>query len=196
MHSFRAYELSMPSWLCYRITPPSSSPGISLAPAHCVACPCFRQETSHFCTTFGFCLCQYSWLLIQTHICFLSLGAAWNKGKSDYFHSLGVGHILKRSKVNFLHVIFCTTGWYGGWKQHFYIPGLEICSLNYVWVAGLRQRRPGLFSCCSWGGLCFLATSTEKEKGKLFPQERVWNFKTLYFPATKSYTHVQLYIYI
>lgn len=56
---------------------------------------------------------------------FFSGGGAWNKVKTDYFCTLGVGHALNRPEVNFLHVIFCTAGWCGGWKQHFCVPGLE-----------------------------------------------------------------------
>lgn len=156
--------------------------------------PAYRQETSHFCSTFGFCLCQYSWLLMQTH-CIFFVGAAWNKGKSDYFCSLGVGHVLNRSKMNFLHVIFCTASSCGGWKQHFYIPGMENCSLNHVWVAGLKQRRPALFSSCSWGDL---ATSTEKEKEKeiISTGEGVEFENTLFSCHKKWHTYTTLHIHM
>lgn len=97
---------------------------------------------------------------------FFSGGETWNKGKSYYFCTLSVGHALNRPEVNFLHVIFCTAGWCDGWKQHFFVPHLETCSFNYVWVAGLKQKRPGLLSSCSWGGLYFLASSTEKQMEK------------------------------
>ena len=86
---------------------------------------------------------------------FFSGGEPWNKGKLDYFCTLGVGHALSRPEVKFLPVIFCTAGWCRGWKQHFCVPGLETCSLNVsvrseakeTWLVQLSLMRWALFSC-------------------------------------------------
>lgn len=46
------------------------------------------------------------------------------------------------------------------------------------------------------GCIFLLLVLKKRRQKKEFLQERVWNLKTLYFPATKNYTHIQLYIYI
>lgn len=163
----------MPSWLCYRITSPSSPLGIFLAPAHQVACPYLQAR--------DFSLLLHLWvsslqtfMITDTDSFFCPGGGGWNKGKSDYFCTPGVGHALNRPEVNFLRVIFCTVGWCSGWKQHFCVPHLETFSLTGVWVTGMKQRRLGLFSSLSWGGLYFLACSTKKEEEKeIISQQRM-----------------------
>lgn len=189
----------MPTWLCYRITSPSSPLGISLAAAHHAACPCLQaRDFSHLLHLWV--LSLQTLMITDTDSCFFSGGGFWNKRKSDYFCTLGVGHALNRTEVNFMHVIFCTAGWYGGWKQHFCVPGLETCSLNCVWVAGLKQRRPGLLSSCSWGGLYFLGSSTEKEKEKaIISTAEGVEFENTLFPCHKklhTYTTLHIPIYL
>lgn len=131
MHSLGADYFSMPSWLCYGITSPSSPLGISLAPAHCAACLCLQARDFSLLLHLHV-LPPQTLMIIDTNSCFFSDGETWNKGKSYYFCTLGVGHALNRPEVNFLHVIFCTAGLCDGWKQHFFVPHLETCSFNYV----------------------------------------------------------------
>lgn len=154
--------------------------------------PAYRQETSHFCSTFGFCLCQYSWLLIQTHVCFgfFLLGQPGIRENEIIFAFWVLAMYWRDLKwifaCDFLHSRLM---WWV--ETAFYIPGLETCSLNYVWVAGLNRRRPALFSSCSWGGLYFLATSTEKEKAK----EIISTGEGVEFENTLFSCHKKLHIY-
>lgn len=60
-----------------------------------------------------------------------------------------------------------------------------------MWVAGLKQRRPALFSSCSWGGLYFLATSTGKEEVK----ERVSTREGVEFENPFFSCHKKLHAY-
>jgi len=155
MHFPSADEFLMPLWLCCRITSPSAPLGISLAPACWFLCCCMLSPQILMITDSLLVFFLITDILLLLFFFFWWRSLEW--GKIKLFLQL---RGWPQTWSEFLHVIFCAVGQGGGWKQHFCVPDWETCSLGYVRVAALKQRRSGLPGAHSEGGLYFLVSSS------------------------------------